>query len=107
MQRRLFEEGNSKVRFSFQNAQMKNGTPRAYAADVIDKRWGWGDEAAAQGFWDALGKAAKAESLTAAATGAASRIGPTYSFIRIPSCQKSGNRAAWSDTAAFVTARAA
>ena len=41
----------------------KNGTPNAYAVDIIDKRWAWGDEAEENGFWQALGKAGKAEGL--------------------------------------------
>ena len=56
-------KGRSKVRFSFHNAQKKDGTPNAYAVDVIDRRWGWGDEAEAKGFWKALGRAGKAEGL--------------------------------------------
>jgi len=63
VQRVLFDEGNSKVRFSFHNAQFKNGKPRAYAVDIIDKRWAWGATAADNGFWAALGQAAKDEEL--------------------------------------------
>ena len=63
MQRRLFEAGNSRVRFSFHNAQLKIGTPNAYAIDIIDRRWAWGVGAERNHFWDALGKAAKAEGL--------------------------------------------
>ena len=63
VQRVLFNQGNSKVRFSFHNAQYKNGKPRAYAIDVIDKRWAWGAEAENNGFWAALGQAAKDEEL--------------------------------------------
>ena len=63
VQRRLVEEGNSTVSFSFHNAQKKNGTPNAYAADIIDKRWAWGKRAEQRGFWDALGRAAKDEGL--------------------------------------------
>ena len=51
----LVEAGHSKVKFSFHNAQKKNGTPNAYAADIIDKRWGWQKEAKQNGFWEALG----------------------------------------------------
>ena len=51
------------MRFSFHNAQKRNGTPKACAADIIDKRWAWGDAAEANGFWQALGAAAKAEGL--------------------------------------------
>jgi peptidoglycan L-alanyl-D-glutamate endopeptidase CwlK len=63
VQQEIFAKGNSKVRFSFHNAQKKNGTPNAYAVDIIDKRWAWGDKAEENGFWQALGKAGKAEGL--------------------------------------------
>ena len=63
VQAEIVAKGNSRVRFSFHNAQKKNGTPNAYAVDIIDKRWAWNDEAAENGFWDALGKAGKAEGL--------------------------------------------
>ena len=63
VQRQLVEAGNSRVSFSFHNAQKKNGTPNAYAADIIDKRWAWGAQAERNGFWDALGQAAKDEGL--------------------------------------------
>ena len=63
VQQELVANGNSTVRFSFHNAQMKNGTPKAYAADIIDKRWAWTDAAEENGFWEALGRAAKTEDL--------------------------------------------
>jgi hypothetical protein len=63
VQERLFAEGRSKVRFSFHNAQKPDGTPHAYAADIVDKRWGWNDDAEKHGFWKALGKAANASGL--------------------------------------------
>jgi hypothetical protein len=63
VQRRLVEEGNSRVSFSFHNAQKPDGTPNAYAADIIDKRWGWDDAAERNGFWSALGRIAKGEGL--------------------------------------------
>ena len=63
VQQEIVAKGNSKVRFSFHNAQKKNGTPNAYAVDIIDKRWAWGDQAEENGFWQALGKAGKAEGL--------------------------------------------
>ena len=59
----LVNAGHSKVRFSFHNAQTKTGKPNAYAADIIDKRWAWQPEAKQNGFWSALGKAAKVEGL--------------------------------------------
>ncbi len=63
VQRVLFNQGNSKVRFSYHNAQFKNGKPRAYAIDVIDRRWAWTKPAENNGFWAALGQAAKDEGL--------------------------------------------
>jgi peptidoglycan L-alanyl-D-glutamate endopeptidase CwlK len=63
VQRELVRQGNSTVKFSFHNAQYKNGQPRAYAIDVIDRRWAWEPKAAQNGFWDALGKAGKDEGL--------------------------------------------
>ncbi len=63
VQLQLVKKGHSKVRFSFHNAQKKNGTPNAYGADIIDRRWAWGKQAKANGFWDALGRAAKAQGL--------------------------------------------
>ncbi len=63
VQEQLFKQGNTKVHFSFHNAQKPDGTPNAYAADIVDSRWGWGDEAQANGFWEALGKSAKSHGL--------------------------------------------
>ena len=63
VQRELFDKGNSKVRFSFHNAQTPAGKPKAYAADIIDTRWAWTDDAEENGFWGALGEAAKSEEL--------------------------------------------
>lgn len=63
VQLEIVAKGNSKVRFSFHNAQKKNGTPNAYAVDIIDKRWAWSDKAEENGFWEVLGKAGKAEGL--------------------------------------------
>jgi hypothetical protein len=59
VQEQLVRMGRSKVRFSFHNAQKPDGTPNAYAADVVDERWGWGPKAEANGFWHALGDEAK------------------------------------------------
>jgi|SRR5271157_1053134 len=59
VQEQLFKQGNTKVHFSFHNAQKPDGTPNAYAADIVDARWGWDDAAEANGYWEALGKAAK------------------------------------------------
>jgi hypothetical protein len=58
VQEELFRKGRTKVHFSFHNAQKRDGTPYAYAVDIIDRRWGWGAGAQANGFWDAVGDAA-------------------------------------------------
>ncbi len=59
VQQELVAKGRSKVKFSFHNAQKPGGSPRAYAADIIDRRWAWSARAKANGFWEALGSAAK------------------------------------------------
>ena len=58
VQQRLYAEGNSKVKFSFHNSQLPDGTPYSYAADIVDMRWGWTDAAQKNGYWKALGDAA-------------------------------------------------
>ena len=63
VQLELFRQGNSKVKFSFHNAQQKNGTPNAYAADIIDSRYAWSAQAESSGFWKALGEEAKKQGL--------------------------------------------
>ncbi len=63
VQQELVKKGRSKVKFSFHNAQKPDGTPNAYAADVIDKRWGWKSDAESNGFWDALGQEATKRNL--------------------------------------------
>ena len=63
VQEELFKQGNTKVHFSFHNAQKPDGTPNAFAADIVDQRWGWDDAAEANGFWTALGTAAKSVGL--------------------------------------------
>jgi peptidoglycan L-alanyl-D-glutamate endopeptidase CwlK len=59
----LYNKGASKVKFSFHNAQMKDGTPRSYAADIIDRRFSWSKLAESAGFWEALGEEAKKQGL--------------------------------------------
>lgn len=59
----LYNSGRSKVKFSFHNAQHPDGTPNSYAADIIDARFGWTDQAERAGFWAALGSVAKAQGL--------------------------------------------
>jgi peptidoglycan hydrolase-like protein with peptidoglycan-binding domain len=63
VQLELVRKGCSKVKFSFHNAQKPNGTPDAYAADIIDGRYGWDDEAAESGFWKALGEEAEEQGI--------------------------------------------
>lgn len=63
VQAQLLRQGKTRVSFSFHNAQSKSGTPRACAADIIDRRWGWQKPAETRGFWEALGRAAKDEGL--------------------------------------------
>ena len=63
VQAQLFAEGKSKVRFSFHNAQLPDGTPFSYAADIIDSRFAWTPQAESAGFWKALGEEAHAQGL--------------------------------------------
>ena len=63
VQARLFAEGKSKVKFSFHNAQKPDGTPNAYAADIIDQRFAWTPKAESSGFWKALGEESKRQGL--------------------------------------------
>jgi peptidoglycan L-alanyl-D-glutamate endopeptidase CwlK len=59
VQKRLFQEGKSKVLFSFHNAQKPDGTPNAYAADIIDQRYAWTERPETRTFWTALGEEAR------------------------------------------------
>ena len=63
VQARLYAQGNSKVRFSFHNAQKSDGTPMSLAADIIDSRYAWAIQAETSGFWKALGEEAKRQGL--------------------------------------------
>ena len=63
VQLQLFTAGNSKVKFSFHNAQKTDGTPNSYAADIIDARYAWTAKAKESGFWDTLGAEAKKQGL--------------------------------------------
>ena len=63
VQLKLYSMGNSKVKFSFHNAQKRDGTPNSYAADIIDSRYGWSQQAETSGFWKALGAEAKTQGL--------------------------------------------
>ena len=62
VQARLKKEGKTKVSFSFHNAQKPNGTPNAWAVDIVDSRWAW-NEPDCHTFFKALGAAGKAEGL--------------------------------------------
>lgn len=63
VQLELYKQGNSKVKFSFHNAQKPDGTPNSHAADIIDERYAWSKQAETSGFWKALGEEAKKQSL--------------------------------------------
>ncbi len=63
VQKKLKAEGKSTLSFSFHCSQHKDGTPNSWAADIIDKRWAYSEDAEANGFWEALGAAAKAQGL--------------------------------------------
>jgi len=63
VQAQLFADGKSKVRFSFHNAQLLDGTPFSYAADIIDKRYAWAPLAESSGYWKALGEEAHGQGL--------------------------------------------
>jgi len=63
VQLELFRKGNTKVKFSFHNAQFPDGTPNAQAADIVDARYGWSNQAKISGFWLALGEEAHAQNL--------------------------------------------
>ncbi|UFS70690.1 M15 family metallopeptidase [Geomonas sp. RF6] len=63
IQLELYKKGNSRLKFSFHNAQKPDGTPNSYAADIVDSRFGWSDQAEQVGFWKALGKEAKRQGL--------------------------------------------
>lgn len=62
VQRELKKKGRSKVDFSFHNATVR-GLPSAYAADIIDRRYGWDSVPQSMNFFKALGKEAKAVGL--------------------------------------------
>lgn len=63
VQLELYNQGKSKVKFSFHNAQLPDGTPNSYAADIIDARYNWDPPAETSGFWKALGEEAKKQGL--------------------------------------------
>jgi hypothetical protein len=63
VQLELCREGHSKVKFSFHNAQNSDGTPNAYAADIVDQRYSWTAQAKSSGYWAALGQEAKKQRL--------------------------------------------
>lgn len=59
VQKELFNAKRSKVLFSFHNAQLPDGSPNAYAADIIDKRFAWSDSPETKAYWKAIGEEAK------------------------------------------------
>jgi len=63
VQLKIYAQGHTKVKFSFHNAQKPDGTPNSYAADIVDKRYGWEPGAKTSGFWKALGEEAKKQGL--------------------------------------------
>jgi peptidoglycan L-alanyl-D-glutamate endopeptidase CwlK len=62
VQKRLHDEGKTKVLFSFHNAQTPQGVPNAWAVDIVDKRWAW-NEPDCHKFFKALGAEGKKEGL--------------------------------------------
>jgi peptidoglycan L-alanyl-D-glutamate endopeptidase CwlK len=63
VQLELYRKGNTTVKFSFHTAQKKDGTPNAYAVDIIDVRYAWNPSAETAGFWKALGDEGKKQGL--------------------------------------------
>jgi hypothetical protein len=63
VQQEKLKRGYSHVTFSFHNATNRDGTPCAYAADVVDQRWYWKSDAEKNGYWIAVGAEAKANNL--------------------------------------------
>jgi peptidoglycan L-alanyl-D-glutamate endopeptidase CwlK len=63
VQLELYRKGNTTVRFSFHNAQKRDGTPNAYAIDVIDSRYAWNPTAESSGYWRALGEEGRKQGL--------------------------------------------
>ena len=59
-QQRLKAMGRSTVSWSFHN-HTRGGKPAALAADIVDRRLGWG---APETFWQLLGRSARAHGLT-------------------------------------------
>jgi putative peptidoglycan binding protein len=62
VQEQLKAQGNSPLSFSFHTAQQPDGTPCAWAVDLIDSRWAW-NEPDCHKFFRALGPIARAEGL--------------------------------------------
>jgi hypothetical protein len=59
VQQELVKKGRSRVRFSFHNAKKPDGTPDAYASDIIDSRYGWLNRQETRDYWKAQGEEAK------------------------------------------------
>jgi peptidoglycan L-alanyl-D-glutamate endopeptidase CwlK len=58
-QAHLYQQGATAQAFSLHNMQTPDGRPQAQAAEIVDARYGWTDEAQARGFWAALGEEAR------------------------------------------------
>lgn len=83
IQLELYKKGNSKVKFSFHNAQLPDGTPNSYAADIVDERWGWSNDAEKNGFWQAMGEEANQLGLVWGETGKTLKMLPMFRVAKI------------------------
>jgi hypothetical protein len=83
-QARLVQQKRSKVLFSFHNVQHPDGTPNAYAADIVDENYQY-DLARKETllFFDALGKEAKKVGLYWVAIGPTSSTDLMFNFFQI------------------------
>lgn len=63
VQMEIYRRGDSKVTFSFHTAQKKDGTPNAYAVDIVDERYAWDGSAEGMKFFRALGEEGKKQGL--------------------------------------------
>jgi peptidoglycan L-alanyl-D-glutamate endopeptidase CwlK len=59
VQRQLYQQGKTKVLFSFHNAQTTDGRANSYAADIVDSRYGWSNQKETMNYWQVQGKEAK------------------------------------------------
>ncbi len=64
VQAKLIQQNRTKLPFSFHNAQKPDGTPSAYAAEIVDSRYRWDDSKKETFmFFNALGAEAKRQGL--------------------------------------------